>query len=139
MWLLAAVLLGGLAVVGVDVGSDVVDRVRRSDDRAHAPIDESDPLAVGVRAAHFDLNDAVGYDRWEPAELEGTAESLRSLAGRSSSAEPRLLEAADLVERAIAEDEREDAVIAHRVVEGLERLIAEGADARRQLAGGPPG
>lgn len=83
------------------------------------------PLLVGLHDAHDDLNAAVGYDEWEPEHLTGTAGELRALAIRYDNAGVILEDAAVQIEEAIAKDDRHSAVLAHRIVDGLERRVRE--------------
>jgi hypothetical protein len=78
------------------------------------------PLMIGLRSAHADLNRATGWGRWEPKELQGTAAELRALAVRYDNAGIELQDAAVAIDTALADDDRERAVVAHRIVAGLE-------------------
>jgi hypothetical protein len=92
--------------------------------------DHRHPLLVGLHRAHDDLNAAVGYGRWEPAELDGTATRLRVLAVRYDNAAVILEDAASQIDQAVERGERADAVLAHRIVDGLERRVR--AELRRE-------
>ena len=88
------------------------------------------PLVIGLHHAHDDLNAAVGYERWEPEHLEGTADELRALAVRFDNAGLILEDAAVHIDQAIAENDRQSAVVAHRIVDGLEARVR--AELRRE-------
>ena len=83
------------------------------------------PLVVGLHEAHDDLNAAVGYDKWEPEHLAHTAERLRALAVRYDNAGIVLEDAATQIDDAVAHDDRADAVLAHRIVDGLEHRVRD--------------
>jgi hypothetical protein len=83
------------------------------------------PLVIGLHRAHDDLNAAVGYDRWEPEHLEGTADDLRALAVRYDNAGAILEDAATEIDHAVAENDRQSAVVAHRIVDGLEARVRD--------------
>jgi hypothetical protein len=83
------------------------------------------PLVVGLHSAHDDLNAAVGYERWDPRHLVHTAERLRALAVRYDNAGLVLEDAASQIEHAVAAGDRSDAVLAHRIVDGLERRVRD--------------
>lgn len=91
------------------------------------------PLVIGLHAVHDDLNAAVGYDDWEPRHLEGTADELRALAVRYDNAGVILEDAAVQVERALAGNDRWSAVVAHRIVDGLEARVR--AELRQEREG----
>ena len=86
---------------------------------------ESDPLLAEVAAAHRDLNAAVGWDSWRPNALTPTAARLERAAALSGGDAPELLEAVERVRAARAHDDRESAVIAHRIVAGFELKVRE--------------
>lgn len=100
------------------------------DRMGHFPAtDPDDPVARGVRDAHVRLNAAVGWREWRPAHLRGLATELRVLARRygddtRNAARSQLLEAAAAVDRARRANDREEAVFAHRLIEGLEHRLA---------------
>jgi hypothetical protein len=94
------------------------------------PIDRNDPFAVGLRDAHIDLNSAVGWDDWRPRHIRDTAPRLRALAQRFPNAESPLIDAATHIERALQDNDRYQAVIAHRAVAGLESLYRQQKRAR---------
>jgi hypothetical protein len=83
------------------------------------------PLVVGLHSAHADLNAAVGYERWEPQHLAHTATRLRALAVRYDNAGVVLEDAASHIDGAVARDDRTDAVVAHRIVDGLEHRVRD--------------
>jgi hypothetical protein len=87
---------------------------------AHGKIDRSNPFWVEVRGAHNQLNGAVGWNRWRPGELDGAAERLERVAGQDPQFGAQALEAARLIRTAVADDDRESAVLAHRAVEAIE-------------------
>lgn len=87
----------------------------------HDPIDEDNDYWVAIRSVHEQLNDAVGYDRWEPDELDGAAKRLDDLAGADAEFEDEVRSAAELIRTAQEDDDREPAVAAHRLIEDIER------------------
>ena len=89
----------------------------------HAEIDESNDYWVAIRSVHEQLNDAVGYDRWEPDELDGAAAKLDDLAGADPEFQDDVRSAAGLIRRAQAEGDRDAAVGAHRLIEQIEREL----------------
>jgi hypothetical protein len=92
--------------------------------RSGARIDAGrDPVLAAVAAAHNDLNQAVGWDRWEPDQLEQTAGRLDEAATLADGGAPELAEAAADVRRALAAGDRDSAVAAHRIVAGFEQKI----------------
>ena len=91
---------------------------------------EDDPLLAEVAAAHRDLNSAVGWDSWRPRALEKTAATLDRAVTLSDEA-PEMIDAAARVREALAHDDRDAAVAAHRIVAGFELNVRE---ARRLLA-----
>ena len=128
--------------VGVLIGIGYSVSVLRDFDRrdAHLPaIDENDEFAVGLRRAHKDLNSAVGWDDWRPTYLRKTAPRLRKLAAKYPNAASPLTDAAVHIERALKENDRRAAVVAHRAVAGLEALHRQNTSRRTdspQEAGG---
>ena len=125
----AALTVG--VVIGVGYSFSVVRDFDRRD--AHLPpIDEDDEFAVGLRRAHKDLNSAVGWDDWRPTYLRKTAPRLRKLADEYPNAASPLIDAALHIERALKENDRYAAVVAHRAVAGLETI-------HRQQKNRPPG
>ena len=124
----AAGFLFGLLVVLVNVPQlELLDATRHH------------PLVVGLHRAHDDLNAAVGYDRWEPEALATTAADLRTLAVRYDNAGIVLEDAAANVDEAVREDDRAAAVLAHRIVDGLERRVREELRRERARLRLPPG
>ena len=89
----------------------------------HAEIDESNDYWVAIRSVHEQLNDAVGYDRWEPDELDGAAAKLDDLAGADSEFEDDVRSAARLIRTAEAAGDRDAAVDAHRLIQQIEREL----------------
>lgn len=87
----------------------------------HEPIDESNDYWVAIRSVHEQLNDAVGYERWEPEELDGAAAKLDDLADADPEFQDEVRSAARLVRTAQAEHDRDTAVRAHRLIEEIER------------------
>jgi hypothetical protein len=96
------------------------------------------PRIRGLHRAHGDLNAAVGYDRWDPGALAGTAADLRALAVRYDNAAPMLLDAAAQIDRAVADGDRGRAVVAHRIVDGLEHRVREELRRERRRLHLPP-
>ncbi len=94
---------------------------------AHGPVDENDKYAVAVRSVHNQLNKAVGWDEWDPEELEGADARLLEVA--SDEPEPELEEraraAAALIRSAREGEDRGDAVQAHRIVMDIERRLRQ--------------
>jgi len=113
----------GIAALGVAFGAlltllaipelDLYDFTRRH------------PLVVGLHHAHDDLNAAVGYDRWEPEHLSGTADELRALAVSYDNAATILEDAAAEIDHPVDENDRQSAVVAHRIVDGLEARVRD--------------
>lgn len=89
----------------------------------HEPIDESNDYWVAIRSVHEQLNDAVGYDRWEPEELKGAAAKLDDLAGADPEFQDDVRSAVELIRTAEAEGDRDAAVRAHRLIEQIEREL----------------
>jgi hypothetical protein len=111
----------------VDVIVEKVDDAvgaRQTASAGHGDIDESNAFWVDIRWAHDRLNDAVGWDQWDPAALDGVADRLRAASARDPSLGGKATEAADLVERAVRERDREAAVLAHRKVAEIEIELA---------------
>jgi hypothetical protein len=109
-------LTGGATSTIEGAADAVIDQVGRatssSPNRAHGTID-LDP-------AHDQLNAAVGWERWRPGELAGAADRLRAAAALDPTLGPRAVEAADLIDRATDDGNRDAAVRAHRVVSTIE-------------------
>ncbi len=76
---------------------------------------------VAIRSVHEQLNDAVGYDRWEPDELDGAAAKLDDLPDPDPEFQDDVRSAARLIRAAQAEGDRGAAVGAHRLIEQIER------------------
>ena len=131
-----SVLLGA-ALVGVMAGLSILWLSGSFGGReAHYPsTDLDDPVAVAVRDAHVRLNSAVGWDEWRPDHLKGLSRELREAAAlREPGPDPLrsvLLEAADAVDHALADDDRDEARFAHRLVEDAEYRLAADHRARR--------
>jgi hypothetical protein len=94
---------------------------------AHGPVDEDDEYAVAVRSVHQQLNEAVGWDKWDPDELEGADARLLEAASDEPELEERerAREAAALIRTAREGGNRDDAVQAHRIVEDIERRLRQ--------------
>ncbi len=90
---------------------------------AHGPVDEDDEYAVAVRSVHEQLNEAVGWDEWDPEELEGADAQLLEVASDEPELEERARAAAALIRSAREGGDRDDAVQAHRIVEDIERRL----------------
>ncbi len=90
---------------------------------AHGPVDEGDQYAVAVRSVHQQLNEAVGWDEWDPDELEGADAQLLEVASDEPELEERARAAAALIRSAREGGDRGDAVQAHRIVEDIERRL----------------
>lgn len=90
---------------------------------AHGPVDEGDQYAVAVRSVHQQLNEAVGWDEWDPDELEGADARLLEVASDEPELEERARAAAALIRSARESGDRGDAVQAHRIVEDIERRL----------------
>ena len=86
----------------------------------HEPIDESNAYWVAIRSVHEQLNDAVGYEQWEPDELDGAAAKLDDLAGADPEFEDEVRSAAGFIRAAQAEGDRGAAVRAHRLIVEIE-------------------
>lgn len=92
---------------------------------AHGPVDEDDEYAVAVRSVHEQLNEAVGWDEWDPDELEGADARLLEVASDEPELEERARAAAALIRTARDDGNRNDAVQAHRIVEDIERRLRQ--------------
>lgn len=92
---------------------------------AHGPVDEDDEYAVAVRSVHQQLNEAVGWDEWDPDELEGADAQLLEVASDESELDERARAAAALIRTAREGGNRDDAVQAHRIVEDIERRLRQ--------------
>ncbi len=92
---------------------------------AHGPVDEDDEYAVAVRSVHQQLNEAVGWDEWDPDELEGADARLLEAASDEPELEERARAAAALIRTARDDGNRDDAVQAHRIVEDIERRLRQ--------------
>ncbi|MBW3581278.1 MAG: hypothetical protein KY431_09585 [Actinobacteria bacterium] len=125
---------GGGAVVRFlsDVVEGTVDRVGDSVEKripglgdaggTHGTIDRNNPYWVTVRSVHDQLNEAVGYDRWEPDALDGAAERLDG-ADVDPEFEDEVRLAAGLIRTAHADNDREAAVSAHRIIQDIEKAL----------------
>lgn len=90
---------------------------------AHGPVDEGDWYAVAVRSVHEQLNEAVGWDEWNPDELEGADTQLLEVASDEPELEEQARAAAALIRSARDDGNRDDAVEAHRIIEDIERRL----------------
>ncbi len=127
------VVTGAGAVVRFvsDVAGTTADRVAESiEDQVgrrvggggeHAPIDEENDYWMAIRSVHEQLNDAVGWSRWEPEALDGAAAELNDIADQELEFEEQTRSAANLIRKAQADDDRDAARKAHRIIEGIER------------------
>lgn len=140
----AAAIILVLSTVGrpvVDAGGGVIarflgDRVEQvgrgvsapftSDepDPAHGKVDKKNPFWVEIRSVHDTLNDAVGWDRWRPKELKDAADRLDRIAANDPRFTDRVREAAKLIRSAQADNRRDDAVAAHRLIFQIELALA---------------
>lgn len=90
---------------------------------AHGPVDEDDEYAVAVRSVHQQLNKAVGWEEWDPDELEDADARLLEVASDVPELEERARAAAALIRSARESRNRDDAVQAHRIVEDIETRL----------------
>jgi hypothetical protein len=92
---------------------------------AHGPVDENDKYAVAVRSVHNQLNEAVGWDEWDPEELKGADAQLLEVASDEPELEEQARVAAALIRSAREDGDRDDAVQAHRIVMDIERRLRQ--------------
>lgn len=131
------VVTGGGAVVRFlsDVVEGTVDRVGDSVEKripgladpggTHGTIDRNNPYWVTVRSVHDQLNEAVGYNRWEPDALDGAAERLEGIADADPEFEDEVRSAALLIRTAHADEDYDAAVRAHRLVQDIEKGLSK--------------
>ena len=131
------VVTGGGAVVRFlsDVVESTVDRVGDSVEKripglggpggTHGEIDRNNPYWVDVRSVHEQLNDAVGYDQWNPDALEGAATKLDGIADDDPRFEGEVRTAARLIRDAQSNGHRAAAVGAHRLIQDIERGLRQ--------------
>ena len=91
---------------------------------SHSPILDDDAYRRTVRHVHEQLNDAVGWNRTNLDALDGSAELLEGLLGQDPELDDLLVQAIDLLRRAQADQDRDAAVAAHRVVAEIENRRA---------------
>jgi hypothetical protein len=97
---------------------------RATGDVAHSPILGGDAYRLTVRQVHDQINAAIGYGRHDLAQLDGAPERLEDLLGQDPSLDDELRTASELLRRARAEDQRDWAIYAHRIIEDIERQRA---------------
>jgi hypothetical protein len=123
-----------------EVASGTVDKVAEViEDRmpalsgghdAHGQIDEDNPYWNTIRSVHEQLNDAVGWQRWEPDKLDGAATKLDAIVDEDPQLTEQVRSAADLISRAQrdgGDDAYETAVKAHRIIEQIETALGRRA------------
>ena len=93
-------------------------------DVSHSPIVDDDTYRLTVRRVHEQINDAVGYNRTNLDALTGAAELLEGLVGQDPELDELLRTTIDLLRRAQAEQHRDWAVYAHRLVVDIENRRA---------------
>lgn len=109
------------------VGESIEERIPGlgSGGGGHAEIDESNDYWVAIRSVHEQLNDAVGYNRWEPEELDGAAAKLDDLADADPEFQDDVRSAARLIRRAQQADDRQLASEAHSIIEEIDRGLGK--------------
>ena len=91
---------------------------------AHGVVPAGDEYRLTVRAVHEQINDAVGFGRWDPDALQGAPELLESIVDQDPELEDEVRTAIELLRRAIAGPDKDAAIYAHRVIEEIERQRA---------------
>ncbi len=131
------VVTGGGAIVRFlsDVAGGTADRVGESIEErvpglggaggTHGTIDRNNPYWVTVRSVHDQLNDAVGYNRWDPDALEGAATRLDGIVDADPGFEDEVRTAARLIRDAQSNDDRAAAVSAHRLIQDIEKGLRQ--------------
>jgi uncharacterized caspase-like protein len=109
------------------LGDSIGDRWREpgGGGGGHAEIDEDNGYWVMVRSVHKQLNDAIGYGRWEPDELDGAAGRLDGIVDAYPEFQEEVRSAAQLIRRAQQADDRLPASEAHSIIEEIERELAK--------------
>lgn len=92
---------------------------------AHGKIDKDNDYWVGIRKVHRQLNDAVGYERWNPDKLKGAAVLLDGLADNEPEFKQQVLDAAKLVRRAQAANDEQAAREAHTVIQEIDKALGQ--------------
>jgi hypothetical protein len=91
---------------------------------AHGTIAVGDDYRLVVRSVHGQINDAVGFGRWNPAALQGAPERLEAIVDDDPELTELVRSAIDLLHRAIDGPDRDMAIYAHRIIEEIERQRA---------------
>ena len=101
------------------------DRLRESvgGGGGHAEIDDNNGYWVAIRSVHEQLNEAIGYGRWEPGELDGAAGRLDTIVDDYPEFQDDVRSAASLIRRAQQANDRRPASDAHGIIDEIEREL----------------
>lgn len=101
------------------------DRLRESGggDAGHAEIDEDNGYWVTIRSVHEQLNEAIGYGRWEPDKLDGADGRLDAIVDGHPEFQDDVRSAAWLIRRARQANDRQPASDAHGIIEDIEKEL----------------
>ena len=107
------------------LGDSIGDRLPEPAGEAggHAPIDESNDYWVTIRSVHIQLNEAIGYGRWEAGELDGAAGRLDTIVDDYPEFQDDVRSAASLIRRAQRASDRRLASKAHGIIEDIEKEL----------------